>query len=328
MPPVVTITTEALFETPGPHLGVFKQAGFSVRYPKQAPPASEADTIEAVGGSQAVLAGSEPYTRKVLESLPALRVISRNGVGYDRIDLAAATDHNVAVTITPDANFEAVAEHTLALLLAVARRVPMGDRELKAGLWKRGVPFRPLRGRTLGIVGLGRIGRAVARRAAAFGMRLLGHDIAADATVAASLGVELTTCDDLLARSEFVSLHAPHTPETTCLINARSIAKMKPGAILVNTSRGGLVDEAALYEALAAGHLGGAGLDVFATEPPPASKLLAFDNVVVSPHVAALDDQAVRDMSVGAAQNIVDLYQGRMPTACLVNCAVRDTWRW
>ena len=328
MPPIATITTEALFETPGPHLDIFAAAGFAVRYPKKSPPVSEADTIEAVGQSQAVLAGSEPYTRKVLENLPTLRVISRNGVGYDRIDLAAASDHNIAVTITPDANFEAVAEHTFALLLAVARRVPLCDREMKADLWKRGVPFRALRGRTLGIVGLGRIGRAVARRAAAFGMVLIGHDILLDASQAAVLGVELTSCDDLFARADFVSLHAPHTPETNCLINARTLGLMKPGAILVNTSRGGLVDEAALCDALVSGYLAGAGLDVFAVEPPPASTLLSLDNVVVSPHVAALDEQVVVDMSVGAARNIVELYSGRMPAACLVNTAVRDSWRW
>ncbi|MGD9648453.1 MAG: phosphoglycerate dehydrogenase [Pirellulales bacterium] len=328
MPPVVTITTEALYETPGPHLEVFAAAGFAVRYPQAVPLVSEADTIAAVGQSQAVLAGSEPYTRAVLAELPNLRVISRNGVGYDRIDLAAATDRNIAVTITPDANFEAVAEHTLALLLAVARRVPVCDRDMKAGHWRRGTPFRALRGRTLGIVGLGRIGRAVASRARAFGVHLLGHDIAADPVVAASLDIELTSCDDLLARADFITLHAPLTPQTARLINADTLALMKPGAILVNTSRGGLVDEAALVRALSTGKLEGAGLDVFADEPPPASELFALDSVVLTPHVAALDEQAVVDMSVGAAENIVELYNGRMPVPCLVNGAVRDSWSW
>ncbi len=222
------------------------------------------------------------------------------------------------MTITPEGNHQAVAEHTMALLLAVARAVVSGAIDARRGKWcRRGVSI-PLRGKTLGIVGLGRIGRSVAVRASAFGMRLLACETHPDREFAEQYPVELVELDALLAQSDFVTLHAPMTPQTRDLINAGTLKRMKRGSVLVNTARGGLVNEQDLLEALTSGHLAGAGLDVLATEPPPPDHpLLALENVVFSPHVAALDAQAVADMAAGAVQNILEILAGNWPRAGL-----------
>ena len=326
--PAILITTEVLRDAPGKHVDLLRAAGYEVRFPAKTALLTEDDVIEALAGFPAVIAGSEPYTERVLAKLENLRVISRNGVGYDAIDVPAATRRGIPVTITPEGNHQAVAEHALALLLAVARSIVQGATDTRHGNWRRRTIFIPLRGKTLGIVGLGRIGRSVAVRAAGFGMRIVACEKFPDAPFVARHDIELVDFDALLRQSDFVTLHAPMTPETRQLMNREAFARMKRGSVLVNTARGPMVDETALLEALSSGQLAGAGLDVLATEPPPADHpLLALDNVIVTPHVSALDSQAVEDMSVGAAQNIVDLFAGRWPTACVVNPDVRGAWR-
>lgn len=326
--PGVLITTEVLRNAPGPHLTLLQEAGLEVHYPTRSVLLTEEETLEALAGIEAVIAGSEPYTDRVLAGLPQLRIISRNGVGYDRIDVPAATRRGVAVTITPEGNHQAVAEHTLALLLAVARSVVANAIDTRQGNWQRRTIFIPLRGKTLGIVGLGRIGRSVAVRAGAFGMKLLAHEKFPDLGFVKKQGIELVELDTLLEQADFVTLHTPMSVATEGLINRQSLARMKPGSVLINTARGGLVNEADLLEALKSGHLAGAGLDVLAIEPPPPDHpLLALDNVIVSPHVAALDAQAVEDMATAAARNIVDLLAGKWPHASLINADVKSAWQ-
>ncbi len=326
--PNVVITTEALREKPGTHFDMLQQAGFQIRYPAKPVLLSEEDTLEALQGFAAVIAGSEPYTDRVLAGLPRLRVISRNGVGYDRIDVPAATRRGVAVTITPESNYQAVAEHAMALLLAVTRSVVQNANDTRSGRWARRSPSIPLRGRTLGIIGLGRIGRGLAVRASGFGLHVLAHEKFPNQDFVVKHGIELVDLDALLARSDFVSLHAPLSAETHELINHRTLARMKRGSILINTARGGLVNENDLVAALRSGHLAGAGLDVLAVEPPaPNHPLLAMENVVVSPHVAALDVQAVEDMAIAAAQNILDLFANQWPAASVVNPDLKGTWK-
>ena len=325
--PSVLITTEVLRDAPGTHIDLLQATGYDVRFPSKTALLTEHDVLEAAQGSIAIIAGSEPYTDRVLADLPALRIISRNGVGYDRIDVPAATRRGVAVTITPDGNHQAVAEHTMALLLAVARSVVSGAIDTRHGNWRRRSVSIPLRGKTLGIVGMGRIGRSVAVRAAAFGMRLLAYETCPDREFTTKYGVELVGIDKLLEESDFVTLHTPMTPETHELINARTLMRMKRGSVLINTARGGLINERDLLAALTSGHLAGAGLDVLVTEPPPPGHpLVALDNVIVSPHLAALDEQAVEDMATGAAQNIVDIFAGNWPTAALINPDVKEVW--
>jgi phosphoglycerate dehydrogenase-like enzyme len=264
----------------------------------------------------------------VLEALPGLRVVARAGVGFDRVDVAAATSRGVVVTITPAANAEAVAEHVFGLLLALTRAVVRGDRQVRQGAWSR-TPLQPLRGRTLGIVGLGRIGRAVAVRALAFGMKVVASEPSPDLDFARTHGIALVDLDTLLAQSAFVTLHVPLAQGTHGLIDRQTLSRMKRGSVLINTSRGGLVVEHDLVAALESGHLAGAGLDVFACEPTPTDNpLLLFDNVVVSPHIAGADARSVEDMAADAARGIVTLYRGGWPEGTVVNSAVRPGWRW
>jgi D-3-phosphoglycerate dehydrogenase len=325
----VLITTEALRELPGPHLDLLCAAGHTVSYPGKVVLLTEDDTLEELRGFDAVIAGSEPYTPRVLSELaPRLRVISRNGVGYDQIDVPAATRLGIAVTITPAGNHGAVAEHAFALMLAVARRIVTGAVDTKAGHWRRRHAFIPLRGSTLGIVGLGRIGCSVATRAKAFEMRVLACDQFPNEAFALQCGIELVDFETLLKESDFVTLHAPSTPETRDLINRRTLGLMKPGSVLINTARGGLIDEVDLYDALKSGHLAGAGLDVLKVEPPPADHpLLTLDNVIVTPHLAAFDTRAREDMAVGAARNIIDLLAGAWPASSIVNQDVQAAFQ-
>lgn len=326
--PTVFITPEPLYHVAGPHLELLRAAGFEVCHPDRPRLDSEEETIAGLARADAVIAGGDPLSDRVLGQLPRLRVIARCGVGYDRVDVPAATLRGIAVAITPLGNREGVAEHALALILAVARRVVQSDREVRAGAW--GKPqLTPLRGKTLGLVGVGRIGQSLAQRAAACGLKLLGYDPAPDEIAVARAGVTLVDFETLLRTADFVSLHAPLAPPTRGFINSRTLALMKPGAVLINTARGGLIVESDLVAALRSGQLGGAGLDVLVDEPPPADHpLFELPNVVLSPHVAANDSQSIEDMARDAAQNVVDLYQGRWPADSIVNAELRSTWSW
>jgi phosphoglycerate dehydrogenase-like enzyme len=324
----VVITPAVFFRVPGPYVKLLQESGFEVGYPPHPDLKTAAETVSELKGAAAVIAGGEYFTEEVLSQLPDLRVIARAGVGYDRVDVAAATRHNVAVTITPTANHECVAEHTLALLLALTRNVVGHHHDVHVGNWKRRVML-PLRGKTLGLIGLGRIGRSVAIRAAAFRLKILAYEKFPDYDFVRAHGIELVDIPPLLAQSDYVSLHVPLNDETHGLINQASLAKMKPGSFLVNTARGGLVVEKDLHAALKSGHLAGAALDVFEEEPTPVGNpLLQLDNVVATPHLAGGDTQSNEDMATESAQNIIALAQGGWPAASIVNPAIKPTFRW
>jgi len=243
---------------------------------------------------------------EALDRAPGLKVVGRAGVGLDNVDVEAATERGILVMNTPGANATATAEHAWALLLALCRRLPAADASVRRGEWERGrFTGIQLAGRTLGVVGLGRVGRLVAARGRGFGMTVLGYDPYLSVEAAAELGVELVELDGLLAGSDVVSLHAPLTDETRALIDAAALARVRPGALLVNAARGGLVDEAAVAAALADGRLGGAAFDVYAAEPPAGSPLLEAPNVVLTPHIAASTFEAQRDVSVQIAEQVV-----------------------
>lgn len=328
-PPVVLVCQPLLFNRPGAHREVLEEAGFEVRFPSPGGSLlSEAQLADALEGVAATLASVEPYNEVVLSRAVNLRVVSRLGVGYDSIDLSAATSRGVAVAYTPGTNHEAVAEHTFALLLAAAKQIVPNHANVFQGGFRR-QPSYSLRGKTLGLVGLGRIGRAVARRAAAFDMRVLAHDPLLTTLPDDACGVELVDLGQLLARCDILSLHAAATGETTRMICRETLAQMKPGVVLLNTARGTLVDEAALADALASGQVAAAGLDVFEREPPAGSPLLSAANVVLSPHIAGVDAQAFEDMALMAAQTIVDLHQGRWPAERVVNAGqLSPPWKW
>jgi len=326
--PRVLIAPATMAGRDGAHLRVLREAGFDIAYPPVARQLLEEELLTQLDGIDAVMAGSEPYTRRVIEAHPQLKVIARAGVGYDAVDMAAATERGIVVTTTPGTNQDAVAEHTFTLLLALAKNLLTAHLGTCAGNWPRLQPTQPLRGRTLGIVGLGRIGKSVAVRGAAFGMRLLAYEPFPDRKFAEQYRVELAPLERVLAESDYVSLHVPLTPESRYLINARTLALMKPTAYLLNTSRGPLINEADLVEALKAKRLAGAGLDVFEQEPPPPCELLKLDNVVLTPHAAGVDLQSRDDMALSAASAIAALRRGEWPAEQVVNPQVRERFRW
>jgi D-3-phosphoglycerate dehydrogenase len=274
--------------------------------------AAENAMVAACRDAEAILARLGVVTRRVIDSAPNLRIVARHGVGVDAVDLDAATRRGVVVTTTGSENAAAVAEYTFALLLALTRHVLPADRGMREGTWDRDplVGFE-LDGATMGVIGYGAIGRRVARQAVGFGMRVLAYDIASPAP---EPGVTMTALPELLARSDVVSLHTRLHADNARLLDASAIAAMKPGAFLVNTARGELVDEAALIAALERGSLAGAALDTYEREPlAPSSPLRQMRNVVLSPHVAGQTEAALRRVATAAAQCILDELAGRRP---------------
>jgi phosphoglycerate dehydrogenase-like enzyme len=323
----VLVTPATLANIDGPFLRVLRGAGLEVVLPTWDAQLTEEGLLKHLKGISASLAGSEPYTRRVLEAYPMLRVIARVGVGYDAVDMQAANERGVVVAIAPGTNQESVAEHTFALLLALTRTVVSQHNAIKAGNWPRHVTA-PLRGRTLGIAGLGRIGKAVATKGAAFNMKLLAYEPFPDEAFVRQYNITLVPLEKLLAESDYLTLHMPMSKETHHLINRKTLAQMKPGALLINTARGGLVNEADLVQALKSGHLGGAGLDVFEQEPPGKSELVGMENVVLTAHTAGIDVQSRDDMAQSAAQAIAALSKGEWPAHQIVNPEVRSKFKW
>ena len=279
----------------------------------------------ALDGVWATVAGSERYSRFVLARSPSLRAIARCGVGYDAVDVPAATDHGVAVLTTPGANADAVADLALTLMLACLRRLLVVDATARRGGWRPKQLARDLTSATVGIVGLGAIGRAVARRVHGFGCRILAVEPAPDLEFCASYGVELCTLADLLPEVDVLTLHVPLVPETRHLIGARELARVKPTAIVVNTCRGGAVNEDALVAALRDGRLAGAGLDVFEQEPlTPSNPLTTMEQVVLSGHAATFTELAVANTIDAVVLNLLELAASGTPPRGCVNPSVAE----
>ena len=309
---------------------ILRGAGYTIEYPPRdnfltEQQMSVEELLAQLPGCLATLAGSEPYTREVIAKAAAagLKVIARAGVGYDAVDLEAATDHGVAVCFAPGTNQDAVAEHAFMLMLALVRKLREQDSEIRKGLWPRRAVGN-LRGNTLGIVGLGRIGKAIAKRAIPFGLNVLATEIAPDLAFAAAHNVTLVPLEELLKRSDIVTLHVPKTPLTKYLIRRETLALMKPTALLLNTSRGGVVHEQDLYDALVAKRIAAAGLDVFEAEPPGANPLFALDNILLTAHTAGVDQQSRQDMARLPAHAIVKLLAGEWPADWVVNPQVKE----
>jgi D-3-phosphoglycerate dehydrogenase / 2-oxoglutarate reductase len=256
--------------------------------------ADRADLLAALHDAVALLVRSATRVdAELIAAAPMLAVIGRAGVGLDNIDVDAAGARGITVVNAPDASTISAAEHTMALLLAQARRIPEADASLRAGRWDRkALEGVELHDKTLGVIGLGRIGSQVAQRARAFGMRIVAFDPLISTEQAGATGVELSSLEDVLARSDFLTIHAPRTPDTEGLIDAAALARMKPTARIVNVARGGIIDEAALAEAVASGTIAGAAIDVFAVEPTTNSPLFDHPQIVVTPHLGASTAEA------------------------------------
>jgi D-3-phosphoglycerate dehydrogenase len=274
---------------------------------------TEEELIDLLRGIDGAIVSTDPFTARVIQAADRLRVISRTGVGYDAVDVPAATKRGVIVTTTPGVNRHAVADWALALILCCARKVPENLAEVRRGAWTRHEGM-DLAEKTLGLVGLGTIGKEVAKRAKAFGMRLLAFDLVQDLPFAAGQGIAYVPLEDLLRQSDFVSIHCFLNAATRHLINAERLLLMKPTAFLINTARGGIVDTEALYRALHAKRIAGAGLDVFEGEPLRAdSPLRTLENVYLSPHTAGSTADARRLSGAAAAENLIRALRGERP---------------
>ena len=307
--PLVVVTWPGFPGSEGSAL--LDEAGVGYRMEPKLGERTPAEVARAIGAATAVIASTDTFDAEVFARCPALRLVARVGVGYDAIDVAAASAAGVAVTTTPGANSSSVADHAMSLMLAVIRRIAEHDAAVRDGRWPRTASDTPgeLTGRTVGLVGYGAIGRMVGRRLAGFDAEILAFDPAyTGGDLAAPVALP-----ELLERSTVVSLHAPLVPATRHLIGAAELGRMRPDAILVNTSRGGLVDEDALVAALTTGQIAAAGLDVFAEEPPPTDRFRDLRNVVLTPHLAGLSDRSRAAMTRMASESVLDLLEGRTP---------------
>jgi D-3-phosphoglycerate dehydrogenase / 2-oxoglutarate reductase len=307
----------AVADSPFPSLDPVEKAlrPLSARLRMSASAAAE-DILAAARDADALLVCYAELPGDLIRELTRCKVIGRTGLGVDNIDLAAARERGIAVTYVPDYCMSEVSDHAMALLLALARKVPFANAMVQSGRWEMAAvaPIHRLQGRTLGLVGLGHIPRALVPKAKAFGLKVLGHDpfVAPDAF--ASLGVEGVGFDALLAASDFVSIHAPLTPQTRGMFDTSAFARMKPGALLINTARGPIIDEKALIEALDSGRLGGAALDVVETEPPPKDwPLIGRANVVLTPHTAFYSVEALEELQTKCATDVARVLSGEPP---------------
>lgn len=264
-----------------------------------------------------VVRSATKVTAELLQAGKKLKVVGRAGIGVDNVDVPAATRLGILVVNAPTANLMSATEHTFALLLSLARRVPEADASMKAGKWDRKLTGVELQGKTLGVVGFGRIGQRVAARARGFEMQVVAYDPFLDPDVARRMEVELLPLDDVLRRADMVTLHTPFSPETRNLISRERLALMKKGALLVNCARGGILDEEALLEALESGHLGGAALDVFAEEPPTDLRLVRHPKVVATPHLGAQTQEAQERISKETAEMVLAALAGSMAVAAV-----------
>lgn len=311
----VLLSTTSFQDTPGVHHALLAKAGFEIV--RERGPLSEARMLDLAGQFDAYLCGDDAMTRAVIsKSLPRLRVISKYGIGLDKIDLNAATELKVPVLFTPGVNHTTVAEHTFALLLAAVRNLVPEANFVARGQWTR-ITGTELCGKTLAIVGLGRIGREVAVRARAFGMKLLGHGHFWDEEFARLNGIiRVESFDDVLREADFVSLHTKLTPETRHLINAGNIGMMKPTAVIVNCARGELVELSALVGALKANSILAYAADVLDQEPPaPDHPLLGLPNVVITPHIGSRTHESVQRQASCAVENLTLFLSGKKPIA-------------
>jgi D-3-phosphoglycerate dehydrogenase / 2-oxoglutarate reductase len=310
--PLIAVT-DSVFPSLEPAMAALKRLDPEIRIAKSA---GEADILDVARDADGVLVTYAKLPGELLRQLQRCKVIGRFGLGVDNIDVKAAAALNITVTYVPDYCLREVSDHAMALVLALARKVPFSNSLVQQGRWEMPavVPIRRLEGQVLGLVGLGNIPRRVVPKAKAFGFKVVAHDPFVSAASARELGVELVSFERLLEISDFISVHAPLTPQTRGLFNADAFGRMKKGAYIVNTARGPLLDEAALVAALDAGRLGGAALDVVASEPlSKDSPLLGRPNVIVTPHTAFYSVEALEELQTKCATDVARVLSGEKP---------------
>jgi D-3-phosphoglycerate dehydrogenase len=309
----IVAITDYVFPSLEPERAVLEPLGVELR-PQQC--RSEEEIIALAQDADAVLNCYAKMTSRVIENLKRCKIIARYGIGVDNVDLAAATKARILVTNVPDYCIDEVSDHALALLLALARRITVADGAVKAGAWDvvAHAGIRRLRGQTLGLLGFGKIAKALASKVQPLGMKMLVYDPYIEPALISQHGAEAVNLDRLLAEADAVSVHVPLLPETRNIVGQRELARMKPTAFLINTSRGGIVDEQALAVALKEGRLGGAALDVLSVEPPPPDHpLREAPNIILTPHLAFYSRESVIELQTKAAEEVARALKGEPP---------------
>jgi D-3-phosphoglycerate dehydrogenase len=312
MAPLLVAVADSVFPNLDTARQVLKAIGAELNL---APAATPEAILKVAAPADALLVTYAKITADMIGQMTRCRIISRFGIGVDNVDLDAATAAGIVVTKVPDYCIDEVSDHAMALLLALVRKIPSSNAQVHAGRWemKAVVPIHRLRGRVLGLVGFGRIPQLVAPKAKAFGLRVIVYDPFVPADVLARERVEQVDFDELLAQSDYISIHTPLLPETKNLFSTGAFSKMKPGAYLINTARGPIVDEQALAKALDASQLAGAALDVMPQEPPAGSPLLGRDNVIITPHTSFYSEESLLELQRKAAQEVADVLTGKAP---------------
>jgi D-3-phosphoglycerate dehydrogenase len=309
---MLVAVADSVFPNLDPARAVLSRIGADLRLAET--PTAEA-ILRVASSADAVLVTYAKITAEMIGQMTRCRIISRFGIGVDNVDIPAATNAGIVVTKVPDYCIDEVSDHAMALLLALVRKIPLANGQVHAGRWEMPavVPIHRLRGSVLGLVGLGKIPRLVAPKAKAFGLRVVACDPYVPADVYARLGVESVEFDELLKVSDYVSIHTPLLPETRGLFDADVFRRMKPTAYLINTARGPIVDEAALAQALDAGQLAGAALDVMTEEPPTGSPLLRRPNVIITPHTSFYSEESLVELQTKAAEEVLAVLTGKAP---------------
>jgi D-3-phosphoglycerate dehydrogenase len=312
MSQLLVAVADSVFPDLDPAQAVLSKIGAKLRLAEKPTPEG---IVQVARDCDAMLVTYAKITADMIRQMPDCRIIARFGIGVDNVDIPAATDAGVVVTRVPDYCIDEVSDHTLALLLALARKIPFANSSVQAGRWEMSatVPIYRLRGRVLGLVGFGRIPQLVAPKAQSFGLKVVTYDPFVPQDIATTAGVDRVDFAELVKVSDYVSIHTPLTPETNRLFNAQVFRQMKPTAYLINTARGPIVDEEALVHALDAGQLAGAALDVLSQEPPTASPLLGRNNVILTPHMSFYSVESLVELQTKAAEEVVRVLTGQMP---------------
>jgi len=308
----ILITPRSFASASDKPMKMLTEKGYEIQLNDIGRPYKKEEMLKLIRDVDGIIIGIDELSAEIIEKANALKVISKYGIGLDNIDINMATNNKIIVTNTPTANLDAVADLAFGLILSLARRIPEADKKTKSGAWEK-IIGKSVWEKTLGIIGLGKIGRQVVKRAQGFKMNILVFDLIKDKKFAQKCGIKYVNLEELLQKSDYITIHIPLNDATRDMISYEELEKIKEGAFLINTSRGGIVDEGALYNALRNNKLRGAALDVYNNEPPRESTLKELDNVIMTPHIGAYTEEAIENMSIQAAQNLIDVLEGREP---------------
>ena len=308
----ILITPRSFASTSKSPLEMLRKKGYEIIKNRTGKPLNNREMSAQIKDVDGIIIGIDDLNAEIIKQAHNLKVISKYGVGVDNIDIKAATTQGIVVTNTPKANIDAVADLTFALMLAIARRIPEADRETKAGNWKKFIGTSVWK-KKLGIIGLGKIGRQVVKRAQGFEMEILGYDIIQDEEFARKFSIRYVDLETLLKKSDYITIHIPLNNATKGMIGYKELEIINEDAFLINTSRGGIIDEKALYDALKNNKLKGAALDAYEKEPPENSPLMELENVIMTSHNGAYTEEAIANMGIQAVRNLIDVLEGRKP---------------